>query len=557
MLMKKINQINEHLNTKLKFFAIIYIVGFLLYSFLINNQLVNTYDGLWQGQYNIAGKWETSIGRVLLPLFDFLHWGINGEPLQSLFALVFLCLSLVLIFELFDAINLKGIFLSLFIIGHTTTLNLFSYRYTSLDFFIGIFIATLAAFIYIREPLKSEHLKNLVFQSANFGDSNGNHNSKKSKIRLFIGSHKQVKYYLFIEPILIIATLSIYQTFISVTLFILISYYIYSILHKKDIFIKDIIIFLILFLLSCIVYKIAWSVELKIFNIGISSYGNADKTNVLNMILNLPTAFINSYVLLFRYLSGDGIIIHNAFKLYIIEILFTIIVIINIFVNAYKIKLQKEKLFLLILLTLLIPPALCAQLFFAVGNGVNTVSSFPYVLFIPMLFLLYFNYNKNYINIITLLLSVIILHSTIYQFEVDMTTMWESKNATVNLMNSVINKLEIMNLYNDEYEYMFLGKPAENEMFFTTENKHRILKEMLRANSYARVGDFWTSPGNMWMSYNGLFKNVMGCGIKINLKTYEDYAYIKDIEQYLSLEPFPKDNFAMQVDNVVIVKISN
>ena len=38
-------------------------VSFLLYSVMITNELTNTYDGMWRGDYGFIGPWELSIGR--------------------------------------------------------------------------------------------------------------------------------------------------------------------------------------------------------------------------------------------------------------------------------------------------------------------------------------------------------------------------------------------------------------------------------------------------------------------------------------------------------------
>ncbi len=75
--------------SKGKFFLSTYVISYLIYAFLINNQLVNSLDGLWCGQYRLSGFWDIQTGRMANVFIDALRLGVNGEPLQSLIALFF------------------------------------------------------------------------------------------------------------------------------------------------------------------------------------------------------------------------------------------------------------------------------------------------------------------------------------------------------------------------------------------------------------------------------------------------------------------------------------
>ena len=69
----------------------------VVYFPLISQRLVNTFDGLWNGSWFIGGFWEVSIGRWLWPVADFVRFGVQTEPLNSLLTLAMVVLSMTII----------------------------------------------------------------------------------------------------------------------------------------------------------------------------------------------------------------------------------------------------------------------------------------------------------------------------------------------------------------------------------------------------------------------------------------------------------------------------
>lgn len=56
------NWIKNHI----KYILITMIFGIIVYFMMISENLVSSYDGIWNTSHLIAGAWETSLGRGLL-----------------------------------------------------------------------------------------------------------------------------------------------------------------------------------------------------------------------------------------------------------------------------------------------------------------------------------------------------------------------------------------------------------------------------------------------------------------------------------------------------------
>ncbi len=312
-------------------------------------------------------------------------------------------------------VNITGIVLSLLIICSPATLSILSYRFLSISHFISIFASVLCAYVFI----------------------------------------KRYRYYRFMCVFLMILSLSVYQTYISITLYVLLAYYIYSVIKEQSLKLKDVIEFSILFMISLVLYRICWKVVVLILKVDESYNGYADNLNILNMIANIPYKFINSYKSLWNYMATDKMIIHNAFKLYAVETVLVILILINIIIQAlYKIK-DRIQLILLIIVSILIPASLCIETFFISLDGVNAPSTFPYSLFLPILLCIVSHCEIVRVSKLIILLTILTIHTSIYQLEVDITTMWESRNSCISIMNNVISRLDKKDLYNGDYEYVF------------------------------------------------------------------------------------------------------
>ena len=72
-----------------------YFLGMLLFSSfvffpLVSQRLTNAYDGMWTTAEYRAGGWELSNGRWLWPVFSFLRFSLQLEPINAVVCLMLL-----------------------------------------------------------------------------------------------------------------------------------------------------------------------------------------------------------------------------------------------------------------------------------------------------------------------------------------------------------------------------------------------------------------------------------------------------------------------------------
>ncbi len=84
------------------FFALIMGGGVIIYSQLMVNQLTNDYDGLWEGSFHNAGKWELSLGRWFWLYISRLRFGTSPDPFTSLLTLALMAVGLLFLFDLWQ-----------------------------------------------------------------------------------------------------------------------------------------------------------------------------------------------------------------------------------------------------------------------------------------------------------------------------------------------------------------------------------------------------------------------------------------------------------------------
>lgn len=83
-------------------FCIDYGGGVIIYSQLMVNQLTNDYDGLWEGSFHNAGKWELSLGRWFWLYISRLRFGTSPDPFTSLLTLALMAVGLLFLFDLWQ-----------------------------------------------------------------------------------------------------------------------------------------------------------------------------------------------------------------------------------------------------------------------------------------------------------------------------------------------------------------------------------------------------------------------------------------------------------------------
>ena len=137
-----------------RFALISLLISLAVYLLLISNELVNTYDALWNGAEYRNYLWVVEIGRWFWPAVGYAQMNICPEPFTSILALTCYVLgSCAVAFWFGVNDSLKGYLLVLSSVISTAVCVSLTYRYTSPTFGLSYLLSVLAAWLLSRENL--------------------------------------------------------------------------------------------------------------------------------------------------------------------------------------------------------------------------------------------------------------------------------------------------------------------------------------------------------------------------------------------------------------------
>lgn len=500
------------------------IAAFLLYSVMIVNELTNTYDGMWRGDYGYVGAWELSIGRWFWLYLDKFRTGLGAEPALSLLSLASLAFADVTAAELlqinkrFSRYLFEGLMLA-----NTAVSIYLSYRYMAPTFTFSFLFSILGAW----------------FLRAVFCDQD----SKALNV--------------FLTILFTMLSLGLYQANLGCLFVILLLLVIQSVWRQREIpfrqGVKHLFEGLFLIGISCIFYVAVWNIHLKLLHVEKSSYHGASGVSIFTILSGLPKTIIEAYLSFFQYfLPGQ---LNNIYQKYYLPVfLLGILAVLTIF---YTLRLQRfwtYKVFVVICIALLPLFANVCLLLAPESGGIQLQMTMPVAMTIPGLAGILSTCNfteKRWVKGIKAFMSCVILvlfFGNVMMVSVDQHEMLQTKTTSTALMNRIMTNVEeTVSPSDPEVQYVFAGIPAENALY-----KKDVLWD--RSNSYAHYGAFWTDGNCVTQSYAGYLRD---CGINVNLLGDDaKYHEILDSEEVRNMPAYPSRGYAKMVDGYLVIKIS-
>ena len=145
---------NKELLRFCRFALVSLLISLAAYQLLISNELVNTYDALWQGAEYRNYLWVIEIGRWFWPVLGHAQMNICPEPFTSILALIFYVIgSCAVAFWSGVKDSLKGYLLVLTSVINTAVCVALSHRYMSPVFGLSFLLALLAVRMLSKEKL--------------------------------------------------------------------------------------------------------------------------------------------------------------------------------------------------------------------------------------------------------------------------------------------------------------------------------------------------------------------------------------------------------------------
>ncbi|MCR5255179.1 MAG: glucosyltransferase domain-containing protein [Acetatifactor sp.] len=487
----------------------------------MSNRLVNQYDGLWEYSYYKAGKWELSLGRWFWLYLDRLRFNISVDPINSMFTLFCYCLGIVLIIDLFLLGKKKLGYIAGFIFLSNAVVSItLSYRFMSPTFGISVLFNVIGAWIVIKhedKPFISIPLCGLF-------------------LSLGMGA---------------------YQSNIGCACLIFVAYVMYLLTrteHTPAQILKLMAKMAAGLVLGALLYIVLLKLHLAVLDTVMSGYNGGNSYSILNSIKKLPHSLSTAFFMFGFYYKN------LAFKTTLLPgpVVYGIIYgFIGLCIIVQSIRLfskNKVRAILFLLCLPAIPVASGATLFIATDAPTSLQMTAPWAMTIPVLLILISTFAENSEKLMekcliacTSAMALVVLYGCFYQIQVDQESMLEGQTATVEIAEEVLSSLANEDLLSPDLRYCFLGLPAANPNFATTD-----IYQM--ANGYAQFGAWWSDPYCSLNSYQGVFRFL--CGSDIHVCTAGEFNELTSLEEVQDMPAFPSGGSIKVVNDIVVVRIS-
>ena len=496
------------------------VVGIITHITMMTETIMSQ-DGIWNSmQYSRAGDWVIALGRWGIELAGRLNNFVAIPSITTMLCLFLMAVSTVFIVDIF---NFKSKYSALFtgmimVVSPCLTATML-YVYTSVAYCVNMLLAILAIW--------------------------------------FIYKFKYKKIGIVISALCFMFSLSIYQSYMGVTVGLCIMLSIIELL-KDNSKIKDVFINIgktVLAVLSGgILYYILTMLILNLTGIDMATYKGAESFGIKEIFASLGTNILNAYKNFVEFFFKDVIVYNTNYRRDIWYTLFFIGFIVTFIVKLAKLKVEakKEKIFKIVLaslMVLLMPIGLNIINIVAVGTEIYALTATQMILVIP--FVLALVESLEILNSIKwiILISCMCICGTYYLSD---SASYSALKLTYNQAYSstmrVFDRIETTPGYEKDMPLLLAGIIGNNNYPRTMNLYGYTIGEL--ANNTVFHGTYGGQIGT-WINYMRVF-----FGLDIQMCDPDTYYRIVTGEDYKDMEMFPAEDSIRIIDGVVVVKLS-
>lgn len=499
--LKQNNAIEEKFNSlftsKSAAWLIFSIVLFLICYGLVANDYLYNHDSV-DRMYNGISSLDS--GRFMRkPLNDLLSFGTYNPINASFLTYLFLSLSAVALYKLFE---IKSLFQKVIIL-------MVIYSYPILAFF----------WAYGNDIWQYSLALLLSIMAVTFVTSN----TAKGRI---------------VTVVLITMFLGIYQSILSTMTMTFIGYYIWQVYKTEQFDWKNFIINFFTLIIGAIFYFITLNIILMITGTELTSYRGADEVGVLRIIKMIPHSIVISIKDFYQFVMAKGDFFGTDYNFRIIQILismaYPLLVIKSIFIK------QNRNTSLIVLgLCALVPILVNSSLF--ITGVVNNYSQFGYIIFYVFAIIIYLN---EFASVITYFIILLLLYCN--WSEVNAMLFVEQSQTQLNeqIANQIAIDIQSFDEYENGDQIRICGELRNNDtVSFSYMTKYQFTESKLKTpeNIY-----LFRSEKPWKLRY--LLNNI---GFDFNILNIGEEC--EDTINFTN--EYPKQGYIMKEDNIVYVNL--
>lgn len=508
-------------NADKTYFLTMLIFGIIVYFPMISQNLVNTYDGLWNGSYFVAQAWELSIGRWLWPVVDFVRFGVQMNPINALLMLSMTAFSVTLLRGLF--VKKDGVLSYLagmaFVSGAAVGVRL-SYQYMSPIFGLALLLSVAAACCVA----KAEHATDCACGA-----------------------------------VLLALSLGLYQADLACFCMILLAYLLKLLFQNAEQ--KTVHAHIVKSLGSAaagiLLYWAVLHLILLLTGVHMAAYNGADQISVGNILKNLPSALGQAYQIFGTYFF-QNVYKHNMLQEYGFFVVAFAVMGIGLLCRFGKLIRDKNAEFALLGAAALLVLPLSCNVMMLISSGVvwRLQMSSGLNLFVPLLLLLLDGTcparTERFVKarqIAVLVLAFLVMYGNVYRMVMDQGAMQRGRDSLRVMSDRIVDDLTDLGYFDaaQQHSVAFVGRPSSNPAFV----QGTVYES---ANRYAQMGRFWLGAECARMSWNGVFGTITRAPVTIS--DDDQYMALLEEETVAQMPIYPQEGYIRQVDGVLVVKVS-
>ena len=519
------NLFNKFLNwfdsNKKLAFLITLLVGIITHITMMTETIMSQ-DGLWNSmEYNRPGLWEMSLGRWGIEIIQRLNFYLAIPTVSTVLCIISMAIAAVFIVDLFEfKSKISVIFTALFLaITPTLTITLL-YIYTAFAYTSNFLIATLVIW--------------------------------------FICKYKHRALGIIISICLFTLVLSIYQSYIGVSIGLCIMLTIIDLIKGKktikEIF-MNILKTIVVVVIGGLLYYGLTAILLKLNSISLATYKDINSFNISDILLNLGSGIQNCYKDFYNFFMKDDIIYNSNYRREVFCGAFLAISIIAAIIASVKIKAEDGKqktirILLLVLSLVAFPIGLNFINILVKENRLYALTSVQMILIVPLAFAIMEQLDKiTILKWISILSCIYIVGSYYVATNVSYAGLKMRYNQAYAVSIRIMEKIENTPGYNREYPVCIVG--------------------IIGDNNYPKVGNLYDySLGSVFLNpvFHGSYEGSVGTmhqflriflGEDIDFCSPDVYERIVRSEELNNLKDFPNDGCTAVIEDTMVIKLSN
>lgn len=502
------------------------LIGLLVHSTVYVNGLVSP-DGLWNGEYSLAGQWEVSLGRWGLFFTDLFHGGINSSTLTAFLTLSYIALAGTLLASLFRIKSLvKSVLVPTMLTCSPMVSMFITYPYCGDAYALSILFAVLAVYAIDR----------------------------------ISGTVKRIT----VCALCVAFLLSLYQSSLGVMLATAVGYALMRLLRKEGevkMIGKNLLQMAAAVVIGAAMYYGLTQLMLRIWDASLGDYKGASGIGTASMLENLPQGIRSAYAY-YRIFFLEDWLARNAYYTTIISCILAGIALVSLVVRSVRIGKQRPYVpFLCVALIGMLP--ICSNVInLIVPNTEFYLLMVGGMMITPPLLLAMSGVgeeNKSAgktakfvekgLGIGGTVVAVALIWVYVLSCQTDASVMLQNKNQTVALANRIWQQVETSEDYAlDDTEILIIGHPQDG-------NYPNLSRLYGKSNVYAQWGALWkTYDGNI-QTWREAFRQYLG--VTYETCAPEEYMAISASRDFQEMPLFPADGAIQMIDDVLVVKVSD